>query len=252
MTLGILRMTQTASKPFLIGISGGAASGKAEACKKIKDVLYRKAKGKKVEVLSLSSFYRELSDEELKLALNSEFDFDHPNSFDFKYLADVLRKIKQGEHVVLHKYDCSAYSSTPDVQEVPDDVDVVIVEGILTFYQKEVRDMFDLKIFIESDADTRLCRKVLRDVSMKGRCLDSVLDSYFKYVKPAFEEFCLPTKKYADVILPRAPDNHVGVDLITEHLLQLVNDSPLIHNVQHYIPRARNQSESCVGSFRPH
>ncbi|KAH9585814.1 Uridine-cytidine kinase 2, variant 2 [Schistosoma haematobium] len=152
-------MTQTASKPFLIGISGGAASGKAEACKKIKDVLYRKAKGKKVEVLSLSSFYRELSDEELKLALNSEFDFDHPNSFDFRYLADVLRKIKQGEHVVLHKYDCSAYSSTPDVQEVPDDVDVVIVEGILTFYQKEVRDMFDLKIFIESDADTRLCRK---------------------------------------------------------------------------------------------
>ncbi|VDP65367.1 unnamed protein product [Schistosoma curassoni] len=215
-------MTQTASKPFLIGISGGAASGKAEACKKIKDVLYRKAKGKKVEVLSLSSFYRELSDEELKLALNSEFDFDHP------------------------------IFSTPDVQEVPDDVDVVIVEGILTFYQKEVRDMFDLKIFIESDADTRLCRKVLRDVSMKGRCLDSVLDSYFKYVKPAFEEFCLPTKKYADVILPRAPDNHVGVDLITEHLLQLVNDSPLIHNVQHYIPRARNQSESCVGSFRPH
>ncbi|CAH8505783.1 unnamed protein product [Schistosoma mattheei] len=227
-------MTQTASKPFLIGISGGAASGKAEACKKIKDVLYRKAKGKKVEVLSLSSFYRELSDEELKLALNSEFDFDHPNSFDFKYLADVLRKIKQGEHVVLHKYDCSAYSSTPDVQEVPDDVDVVIVEGILTFYQKET------------------LQKVLRDVSMKGRCLDSVLDSYFKYVKPAFEEFCLPTKKYADVILPRAPDNHVGVDLITEHLLQLVNDSPLIHNVQHYIPRARNQSESCVGSFRPH
>ncbi|VDP36977.1 unnamed protein product [Schistosoma margrebowiei] len=225
-------MTQTASKPFLIGISGGAASGKVilsstnNACRQ----------RHKVEVLSLSSFYRELSDEELKLALNSEFDFDHPNSFDFKYLADVLRKIKQGEHVVLHKYDCSAYSSTPDVQEVPDDVDVVIVEGILTFYQKEVRDMFDLKIFIESDADTRLCRKVLRDVSMKGRCLDSVLDSYFKYVKPAFEEFCLPTKKYADVILPRAPDNHVGVDLITEHLLQLVNDSPLIHNVQHYIP----------------
>ncbi|CAH8839886.1 unnamed protein product [Trichobilharzia szidati] len=246
-------MVQSSSyKPFLIGVSGGAASGKTEACQKIKDVLFKKAKEKKVVVLTLSSFYRELSDEERKMALNSEFDFDHPNSFDFKYLAEVLRKIKQREPVVLHTYDCSAYSSTPDVQEIPEDVDVVIVEGILTFYQKEVRDLFHLKIFVESDADTRLCRKVLRDVSTKGRRLESVLDSYFKYVKPAFEEFCLPTKKYADVILPRAPDNQVGVDLITEHLLQVVNEIPFISNPQQSVPRVRNQSESCLGSVRPH
>ncbi|CAH8527691.1 unnamed protein product [Heterobilharzia americana] len=245
-------MVQASFKPFLIGVSGGAASGKTEACKKIKDVLLKKATEKKVVVLSLSSFYRELSDEERQLALE--------NSFDFKYLAEVLRKIKQREPVILHTYDCSAYSSTPDVQEIPQDVDVVIVEGILTFYQKEVRDLFHLKIFVESDTDTRLCRKVLRDVSTKGRRLEAVLDSYFKYVKPAFEEFCLPTKKYADVILPRAPDNQVGVDLITEHLLQVVNGIPFIggggggggSNNQQYVPRVRNQSESCLGSVRPH
>ncbi|CAL8085994.1 unnamed protein product [Calicophoron daubneyi] len=239
------------SKPFMIGISGGAASGKTEACRKITDVLRQKSSGKLAVVLSLSSFYRELAPEERMLAEKGQFDYDHPNSFDFKYLLEVLRKIKQHENVTLQLYDCSAYSKyTHNVQEIPSDVDVVIVEGILTFYQKDIRDMFDLKIFIESDADTRLCRKVLSDVSERGRSLEVVLDNYFKFVKPAFEEFCLPTKKYADVILPRAPDNSVGVDLITEHLIQMVNEIPMTSTQGG--TRMRNQSESCVGAIRPH
>ncbi|TPP62602.1 Uridine cytidine kinase 2 [Fasciola gigantica] len=253
---------QKVSKPLLIGISGGAASGKTEVCRMIKEVLSKKANGKQAVILSLSSFYRELTPEERLLAENGDFDYDHPNSFDFKYLLEVLRKIKLRDNVTLQIYDCSSHANTPNCLEIPSDVDVVIVEGILTFYQKEIRDIFHIKIFIESDADTRLCRKgkfnardlciltVLSDVSEKGRSLDLVLDNYFKYVKPAFEEFCLPTKKYADVILPRAPDNSVGVDLITEHLIQLINEIPISSTSA--IPRVRNQSESCLGSIRPH
>ncbi|VDP91350.1 unnamed protein product [Echinostoma caproni] len=173
-------MKDTVSKPLLIGISGGAASGKTEVCRKIKEVLSKKSNGKQAVILSLSSFYRDLTPEERLLAESGDFDYDHPNSFDFKYLLEVLRKIRQREEVTLQIYDCSSHANTPNCLEIPSDVDVVIVEGILTFYQKEIRDIFNIKIFIESD--------FIIDFTV----LSDVLDNYFKYVKPAFEEFCLP------------------------------------------------------------
>ncbi|CDS39957.1 uridine cytidine kinase 2 [Echinococcus multilocularis] len=245
-------------KPLLIGVSGGAASGKNETCAKIIQELNKKAKGKRSIVLSLYSFYHDLSEEDIKLAECGKLDLDHPNAFDFDALADVLRKIVRGESVVLNSYDPEAFSNSPQKIEIPADIDVVIVEGILTFYQKEIRDMFHLKIFVQADADTRLSRKVIRDVVQRKRNLDAVLDNYFKFVKPAFEQFCLPTKKYADVILPRAPENQIAADLIIEHLLQLISSSPnsCLSSPPGNFPilRLRNQSEPGVAatSIRPH
>lgn len=239
------------SMPLLVGIGGGAASGKTEACRKIKAVLEKKSNEKLAVTLSLSAFYRELSVEERLLDAQGGFDYAHPNSFDFTYLSEVLQKIQRRERVTIRPHEGSVHFDAVEAQEIPAGVDVAIVEGILTFYQKEIRDMFDVKIFIESDADTRLCRKVLRDVSRNGRPLKLVLDTYFKYVKPAFEEFCLPTKKYADVILPKAPDNNIGIELITEHIIQLINAASM-NAPASCMSRARNQSDSCVGSIRPH
>nr|CUU00305.1 hypothetical transcript [Hymenolepis microstoma] len=119
----------------------------------------------------------------------------------------------------------------------------------------EIRDMFHLKIFVEADADTRLSRKVLRDVVERKRNLNAVLDNYFNFVKPAFEQFCLPTKQYANVILPRASENKVAADLIIEHLLQSSNNPPSSSSAQlGRTLRLRNQSESAVAalSIRPH
>merc|ERR1719356_2051562 len=96
--------------------------------------------------------------------------------------------------------------------------DVVLLEGILVFYYKEVRDLFDMKLFVDTDADTRLARRVLRDIEERGRDLENVLFQYTNLVKPAFEEFCLPTKKYADVIVPRGAENTVAIDLIKQHI----------------------------------
>uniref|UniRef100_A0A0X3PRR1 Uridine-cytidine kinase 2 n=2 Tax=Schistocephalus solidus TaxID=70667 RepID=A0A0X3PRR1_SCHSO len=109
-----------------------------------------------------------------------------------------------------------------------------------------------MKIFVEADADTRLSRKVLLDVCERKRNLNTVLENYFNFVKPAFEEFCLPTKKYADVILPRAPDNVVGVELIIEHLLQMMANTSNTANTSVQRLRFRNQSESATGRIRPH
>nr|VZH98649.1 unnamed protein product [Spirometra erinaceieuropaei] len=165
-------------------------------------------------------------------------------AFDFEALAETLKKIRSHQPVVLNTYDPNAFSNTPNVLKIPAEIDIVIVEGILTFYQKEIRDLFHMKIFVEADADTRLSRK--------GWNLNTVLENYFNFVKPAFEEFCLPTKKYADVILPRAPDNVIGVELIIEHLLQMMTTTPSTTNTNVQRLRFRNQSESATGCIRPH
>ncbi|VDL88868.1 unnamed protein product [Schistocephalus solidus] len=238
--------------PFLIGVSGGAASGKSEVCQRVLDSLLTKANGKQAIVLSLSTFYRQLSAEDRKLAEKGQLDLDHPRAFDFEALAETLKKIRSHEPVVLNTYDPNSFSNTPNVLKIPAEIDIVIVEGILTFYQKEIRDLFHMKIFVEADADTRLSRKVLLDVCERKRNLNTVLENYFNFVKPAFEEFCLPTKKYADVILPRAPDNVVGVELIIEHLLQMMANTSNTANTSVQRLRFRNQSESATGRIRPH
>lgn len=101
--------------------------------------------------------------------------------------------------------------------------DVVLFEGILMFYSQEIRDLFQMKLFVDTDADTRLSRRVLRDISERGRDLESILVQYITFVKPAFEEFCLPTKKYADVIIPRGADNLVAINLIVQHIQDILN-----------------------------
>jgi len=94
----------------------------------------------------------------------------------------------------------------------------VLFEGILTFYSPEIRSMFNMKLFIDTDADSRLSKRVLKDVDELGRDLDQVLHQYINYVKPAFEEFCMPTKKFADVIIPRGPENKIAIELISQHI----------------------------------
>merc|ERR1719232_1196628 len=100
--------------------------------------------------------------------------------------------------------------------------DVVLLEGILVFYHKEVRDLFDMKLFVDTDADTRLARRVLRDIEDRGRDLEHILQQYTNLVKPAFEEFCLPTKKFADVIIPRGADNTVAITLVAQHITDII------------------------------
>ncbi|VDN09380.1 unnamed protein product [Dibothriocephalus latus] len=204
---------------------------KSEVCKRVLDSLLTKANGKQAIVLSLSTFYRQLSEEDRNLAEKGKFNLDHPQAFDFELLAETLKKIRRHEPVVLNTYDPNAFSNTPNVLKIPAEIDIVIVEA---------------------DADTRLSRKVLLDVCERKRNLNTVLENYFNFVKPAFEEFCLPTKKYADVILPRAPDNVVGVELIMEHLLQMITNAPNNANTSAQRLRFRNQSESAPGRIRPH
>lgn len=212
-------------EPFLIGVSGGTASGKSSVCAKIVQLLgqnevdYRQ---KQVVILSQDSFYRVLTSEQKAKALKGQFNFDHPDAFDNELIFKTLKEITEGKTVQIPVYDFVSHSRKEETVTVYP-ADVVLFEGILAFYSQEVRDLFQMKLFVDTDADTRLSRRVLRDISERGRDLEQILSQYITFVKPAFEEFCLPTKKYADVIIPRGADNLVAINLIVQHIQDILN-----------------------------
>jgi len=227
----------------LIGIAGGSCCGKTEVCSTICKELGQNSEivTNRVTVLAHKSFYRELTGEERELAQNGKFNFDHPTAFDDELAIQSLKQLKAGNVVKIPTYNVSTHSREEEYQTIYPS-DVILFEGILTLYNKEVRDMLDMKIFVDTDSDTRLARRVLRDTVEHKRNIDAVLDQYTKFVKRSFEDFALPTKKYADVIIPRGADNSVAVGLIVEHIKDLLGERPT--------RKKRTVSESSAG--RPH
>ncbi|XP_054837907.1 uridine-cytidine kinase 2 [Eublepharis macularius] len=242
--------------PFLIGVSGGTASGKSSVCAKIVELLGQNEvdhRQKQVVILSQDSFYRVLTTEQKAKALKGQFNFDHPDAFDNELIVQTLSQITEGKTVQIPVYDFVSHSRKEEAVTVYP-ADVVLFEGILAFYSQEVRDLFQMKLFVDTDADTRLSRRVLRDISERGRNLEQILTQYISFVKPAFEEFCLPTKKYADVIIPRGVDNLVAINLIVQHIQDILNGGLGKRQLNGHVngctpPRKRQLSES---SSRPH
>uniref|UniRef100_A0A914CM70 Uridine kinase n=1 Tax=Acrobeloides nanus TaxID=290746 RepID=A0A914CM70_9BILA len=207
--------------PFIIGVAGGTASGKSSVCARIMEQLG--ALRKRVITIAQDSFYRDLlTDEEIEKAQRGEFNFDHPDAFDHDLMLGVLNNLKDGKSDKIPVYDFRSHSRVKDQFETVDGADVILVEGILIFYDPELRNMFNMKIFVDADPDIRLARRVARDTKERGRPLTHVLHQYLNLVKPAFEEFCLPTKKYADIIIPRGADNDVAIGLIVQHIQELL------------------------------
>ncbi|XP_036384670.1 uridine-cytidine kinase 1 [Megalops cyprinoides] len=211
-------------RPFLIGVSGGTASGKSTVCAKIMELLGQNKvdhRQRKVVIVSQDSFYRVLTSEQKSKALKGQYNFDHPDAFDNELMYKTLKDIVEGKVVEVPTYDFVTHSRLEErITVYP--ADVVLFEGILVFYSQEVRDMFHMKLFVDTDSDVRLSRRVLRDMK-RGRDLEQILSQYTTFVKPAFEEFCLPTKKYADVIIPRGVDNMVAINLIVQHIQDILN-----------------------------
>ncbi|XP_076436413.1 LOW QUALITY PROTEIN: uridine-cytidine kinase 2-B-like [Babylonia areolata] len=233
-------------RPFLIGVAGGTASGKSSVCSKIMEQLGQAQvdnRQRQVYIISQDSFYRNLSAEEHQRAVAGKFNFDHPDSFDMDLMIKTMKDIAAGKTVEIPTYDYVSHKRE-NTGQVVYPADVVLLEGILVFYFPELRNMFHMKLFVDTDPDTRLSRRVLRDIQERGRNLEKILHQYTSLVKPAFEEFCLPTKKYADVIIPRGADNTVAIDLIVQHIQELMRP-----NRQNF-KRQRYNSDSQVG--RPH
>lgn len=219
-------------QPFLIGVAGGTASGKTSVCSKIMSKLGQndlEHHERRVVTISADSFYRPLTDPERERAHCGEFNFDHPDALDYDLILETMNTLLLGRVASIPVYDFVTHTRLHKEYINVYPADVVLFEGILVFYFPELRNLFKLKLFVDMDADTRLARRVIRDIKERGRELPSVIHQYTLFVKPAFEEFCLPTKKYADVIIPRGAENEVAINLIVqhikEHLLPLASEN---------------------------
>ncbi|GAQ92715.1 uridine kinase/uracil phosphoribosyltransferase [Klebsormidium nitens] len=198
-------------EPFLIGVAGGTASGKTTVC----DQIIQRLHDQRVVLVSQDSFYKGLTPEEHHRV--AEYNFDHPDAFDSEAIISCLETLRKGKAVDIPIYDFVTHQRSTEVRK-RNAADVIIMEGILVFHEPRVRNMFNMKIFVDTDADVRLARRIRRDTLERGRDVAGVIEQYAKFVKPAFDDFVLPTKKYADVIIPRGGDNHVAIDLIGQHI----------------------------------
>jgi len=233
--------------PFMIGVAGGTASGKSTVCERLMEGLGQNevsVEEKQVVHLSQDSFYRELNPLEISKANKGMFNFDHPDAFDNQLMESVLTDIINGRQTKVPVYDFKTNSRCPGQFTTIYPSDVILVEGILVFYYPTLRNLFNMKLFVDTDADSRLARRVLRDIEERGRDLEHVLHQYTTLVKPAFEEFCLPTKKYADVIVPRGAENTVAIDLIKQHIQDIIWRSN--GNKESPLNRSRSNSESKI------
>jgi len=186
------------NQAFVIGIAGGSASGKTSFAEKILKML----PNERVIIVSQDNFYRGLRPEEQAKA--HDFNFDHPDALDWESMYKALSGLRERKRVEIPTYDFVTHTRSSVVRELWN-YDVVLFEGILAFYQHPqfpLSQLMDLKIFVETDSDTRLARRVLRDTKHRGRTVESVLEQYERFVKPSYDQFIAPLKRKADVIIP--------------------------------------------------
>ncbi|MGN1310450.1 MAG: uridine kinase [Clostridia bacterium] len=200
--------------PIIIGIAGGTGSGKSTLAENIE-------KEFKHNITMLSHDYYYKSNSELPLEERKKLNYDHPDAFETDLLIEHLTKLKKGETIRRPSYSFVEHLREKETYEVVPKK-VIIVEGILLFENKTLRDMMDIKIFVDADADIRFIRRLLRDVQERGRTLDSVVEQYCTTVKPMHEQFVEPSKKYADIIVPEGGYNQVALNMIVEKIRSII------------------------------
>ena len=199
----------------VVGIAGGSASGKTTIVSQIKEAF-----GDDIVVISHDSYYK--AHDELPFDERSRLNYDHPNSFDTELMVEDIKKLKNNQEIDVPVYDYTIHNRTDQtVHVIPKKV--IIVEGILILENADLRDMMDIKVFVETDADERLMRRIRRDVSERGRSVDTILNQYAQTVKPMHEQFVEPSKKYADLIIPRGGENLTGINILMEHLKSMLH-----------------------------
>lgn len=195
----------------MIGVAGGSGSGKTTVVRRIVESLGADS----VTVLDHDRYYRDRSD--LRLEERAQLNYDHPDSLETDLLVRHVTALRNGESVEVPAYDFARYQRLPTTDTaLPRKA--IIVEGILVFVDAALRALMDVKVYVDTDADTRVIRRLERDVAERGRTLASVIDQYQSTVKPMHLEFVEPSKRYADIIIPQGGHNAVAVDLLLTHL----------------------------------
>lgn len=205
----------TANKPVVIGVAGGSGSGKTSVTRSI----CQRFSNKTILVIEQDYYYKDQS--HLSFEERLKTNYDHPLAFDNDLLVKHLKELIAWKSIEKPVYDYKLHTRSEEVIKV-EPKQVVIVEGILILEDPNLVDLMDIKVFVDTDADVRIIRRLLRDIKDRGRTLDSVIDQYIQAVRPMHLQFVEPTKRYADIIIPEGGENHVAIDLMATKIAQIL------------------------------
>jgi len=204
-------------KPILIGITGGTGSGKSTVAKEI----YSSIKETNVTIIQQDSYYRDQSN--LTFEERKKTNYDHPFAFDNELLIEHLNKLLEGLPVEKPIYDFEKHNRKKETITVwPREI--IILEGLLILNDERIRELLDIKIFVDTDSDVRVIRRINRDIKERGRSLDSVIEQYMSTVRPAHIQFVEPSKKHADIIIPEGGYNKVAIDIMVTKIKSIIDD----------------------------
>ena len=206
-------------RPLLLGIAGGSASGKTL----VTSTLISNLGSSEVVMIEQDSYYRDFAD--LSVEERGKLNFDHPDAFDRELLIDHMQMLLRGQPIDKPTYDFTKHRRLPQTERV-EGQSVVVLEGILVLEDPALRRLMDIKVFIDTDADVRLIRRIRRDITERGRSLESVLTQYEKMVRPMHQQFVEPSKRYADIIIPEGGKNKVAIDLLVTKVRSMLQETP--------------------------
>jgi uridine kinase len=206
-------------KPLIIGVAGGSGSGKSTVARNVAQAL----KAESVAFIDMDAYYRNYA--HLPMGERRKINWDHPDAFDWELLVDQLAQLAAGDSIEKPVYDFVNHMRADRTVVVPP-AQVVVIDGILLFSDPRVRDLCDVKLFVDADADVRLIRRIRRDIAKRGRPLDEVLDQYLTTVQPMHLQFVEPSKRYADVIVPRGGHNPVAIEMIVAKIQRRLSTAP--------------------------
>jgi uridine kinase len=195
---------------IFIGVCGASASGKTYFCRNIH---------KGAVVISLDSFYLPLTEKQIEYANRGKHDFDHPNCFDWDLVFKVISSLKKRQEVTIPTYNYKEHKRSDIVIHI-EPSDVVILEGIHSLWYDTIVDLMDLRIFIDTDPDTCLIRRIERDIQSRGRKITDILCQYKLFVKPAYENYIEPKKKHASIIIPFGKENHIAIEMVNDFIMK--------------------------------
>lgn len=200
-------------KPILIGIAGGTGSGKSTVAREI----FRSFPSEKICIIMQDSYYKDQSN--LSFEDRIRTNYDHPNAFDTELLISHLKDLLDGKKIEKPIYDFTVHNRKTEV-EIVEPREIIILEGILILDDKALRDMMDVRIYVDTDADLRILRRLVRDIRDRGRTMESVIEQYLTVVRPMHLQFIEPTKRYADLIIPEGGKNKVAIDVLVAKIRQ--------------------------------
>ncbi|MBH0158567.1 MULTISPECIES: uridine kinase [Fictibacillus] len=210
-----------AQKPIVIGVAGGSGSGKTTVAKEI----YRQFANQSILIIEQDAYYRDQSEKSMEERLDTNY--DHPLAFDNDLLIQHISSLLKYDSIEKPVYDYTAHTRSDKIIPV-DAKDVIILEGILILEDERLRDLMDIKLFVDTDADVRIIRRMVRDIRDRGRTLESVIDQYTAVVRPMHNQFIEPTKRYADIIIPEGGQNLVAIDLMVTKIKTILEDKALL------------------------